>query len=122
MLSYRRYIVYNNETFYEGNYKEVAEKTGISISSIRAYCDTGHAIKGWKIAKSFDVVIQLLDAETGEVIMEGNGHQISRKLHACDNYVSNLIRHPSSMYQARRVHRPTEKYFEIARRFGREVC
>ena len=121
MLSYRRYVVYNNETFHEGNYKEAAEKSGISISSIKNYCGTGHKVKGWRIEKSFDVMFQLLDAETGKVLKEGKGHEISRSMNAGNSYVANLLTRPTSQYTARVVYKPTREYIEIVRRFGREI-
>lgn len=121
MISYRRYIVYNNETFHEGNYMEVAQKSGLSISSVVQNCGTGHKVKGWRIEKSFDVMYQLLDAETGKVIKEGKGHHISRSMNAHDYYVANLVKKPTSQYTARVVQKPTREYIDILRRFGREI-
>ena len=53
MISYRRYIVYNNETFHEGNYKEAVEikkKKGydIEIVSVKTLNDAIKYLEGLK--------------------------------------------------------------------------
>lgn len=121
MISYNRYIAYNRDQFIEGDYKHIIKNAHISRSSIQSHCGKPHAVKGWKIAKSFKVVYQLLDAETGDVIMEGRAPDMARKLNAGKTYITRLVNHPTTQYNARVVYKPTPEYLEIVRRFGREI-
>lgn len=122
MFSRVRYALYDRNEIIEGDVHELAEKLGVPAHRVRDHiCHSGKYF-GKTFIKSFEALVQILDAETGKVMFEGKSQrEISRRLGACKSYVSNIFRRPTSQYAARLVYVPTEEYQIIMRGFGHDV-
>lgn len=118
------YAAIKDGKLYEGSALQLAPKINASADMICRKVrenDGITEIKGMTVFRAFDVILELLDVQTGDVIAQGKAEAVSAQMGYNMNWAAHLVKYPSKYYAARWIYSPTEHYLKYAAEYPHEV-